>query len=393
MLQILWNKEIEKIKHAGYLKENTLVTDALIENFFDQILGLEEKLLLKLVLSKNPQQNDLDNLLNLWNIEKKHGAKSLILSYLLKSNPNLKATEYEEPRLKGLLLNQRFKNLNTLSHFKKIGTHLNNNNIIPLVFNDGLMKSINPNYPRYINDINLIVSNKHWVKSAKIAKSLGYHFRRINHDTFAILETKNSKEGIMDFCKNILPQAKNQKKLIKNITQRAKTDILFGIEAYIPSFEDILFVLLIGISDNLRCDKTYADLLNKILDCNFILKNYPELNWNIIVENTKLAGLEVKLNFAVKFIKKISKNIIPDNSTFFEKETNDYSNMVLFENLYYSDLQKECRALKFKEIFKNPALIKKYITLKTKYKFLKSLNNHPKLIQILIKDLNKIYSN
>ena len=184
--------------------------------------------------------------------------------------------------------------------------------------------------------------------------------------------------------------AKNQNKLVKNIFKRAKITNIYNIRTYTPCLEDILFILFINISDNLRCNKSYADLLNKILDCHFILNENNDINWDIILENSKLTGFEVKINIAVNFINKIIGKIIPDK-LFFEKEAIDYSNMVLFENFYYIKLQKECRNLKILNVIKKPLLIKKYIILKSKYKFLKLLNNHPKLIKLLIKDISKIY--
>ena len=84
---VLWNKEIDQIKESGYLNKNISVTDALIENFYNEILANEEKLLLKLIFSNNPSQEELDNLLKVWDIEVKQGSKSLLLAHFLKTQP------------------------------------------------------------------------------------------------------------------------------------------------------------------------------------------------------------------------------------------------------------------------------------------------------------------
>ena len=390
--EILWKKEIDNIRATGFLNVKTNICDALIEYFYNEILSMEEKILINLLLSKNPQQDELNKLLKNWDIETKNGAKSLILSYILKINPHLRATNYEEPRLKGLFLNQRFANLQTISHFKKIGIKLNKNNITPFLFNNSLMKFLNPNFPRYINDTDILVDKSCWVKSAKITKSLGYKFKKITKSTFVVYDANNSKNRIMDIHKNILEEIYNNKKLIKNFYKRAQKKTIYKTNVYIPAFEDMLFITLMHISNDLRKNKAPANLLYKISDCKFLIDNKEDFCWKILGENAKLTKSEVKINFAIKFINKISDNIFPEeirNNTLFEKETNDYSRMIIFKNFYYKDLQQKCREMKILNIIKKPKMLKEYLYLKIKYKSLKALNSHPKLIKLLIKDLNK----
>ena len=53
-MQVLWKKEIEEIKDSGYMRNDISITDALIENFFNEILYPTDKGLLQLAFSKNP---------------------------------------------------------------------------------------------------------------------------------------------------------------------------------------------------------------------------------------------------------------------------------------------------------------------------------------------------
>ena len=393
---VLWNKEIEEIKSTGYLKENISITDALIENFYNEIMGEEEKILLDLLLSPNPLQSELDKLLELWDIESKQSAKSLLLAYLLKTHPDLKATKYEEPRLKGLLLNQRFINLKIISHFTKIGKELNKNGIFPLIFKGCLFKWLNPDFPRYMGDVDILVPEKQWIKSARIAKSLGYWFKKLDIHSFDILENKNSKYGILDIHKFIYIGTKSEKKWLKNLFKRATKKDVFGVETLVPTAEDALFITLINLSNNLRDHKSQATLLYAILDCKYLLEKNKNFNWQIVIENAKYAGAEVQINFAMKFIKKFSQTIIPkdiQNQMIFEKETNDYSRMIMFKHFYYIDLQKKSRDMKITEVLRNPSKIKEYLSLKIKYKTLKILNRYPRLIKFFIADLKMIYNN
>ena len=96
------------------------------------------------------------------------------------------------------------------------------------------------------------------------------------------------------------------------------------------------------------------------------------------------------MNFALKFIKQIAENILPENISngkLFEKETQEYSNMVMYNRFYLEDLRTKCRALKFGQLFKEPKLIGEYIKIKPKYFALKLIKKHPVLIEKLIKDL------
>ena len=68
-MKLLYKSEIEDIKKSGYLKSDISITDALIENFYEEILTLEEKKLLKLAFKNNPSQEELDEVLKLWDIE------------------------------------------------------------------------------------------------------------------------------------------------------------------------------------------------------------------------------------------------------------------------------------------------------------------------------------
>ena len=392
---VLWNKEIDQIKESGYLNKNISVTDALIENFYNEILANEEKLLLKLIFSNNPNQEELDNLLKVWDIEVKQGSKSLLLAHFLKTHPELNATKYEEPRLKGLLLNLRFKNLQIISHFTKIGKEINKQEIVPIIFNDGLMKYLNPDAPRELADMDILVPEKKWVESAKIAKKLGYIFKKLNNFSFDILEKKDALYGILNIHKFINFETKKENIWLKDLYKRTTKNEIYGVKVNIPCYEDLIFILLTYISQNLRNNKAQSDLLYQIYDCKYLLDNKPDFNWNIIIENAKKTKTEVQINFAIKFLNKISENIVPveiRNNILFEKETNDYSKVVMFKRFYYIDLQKQCREMKIKDIIKKPKLWWKYITLKIKYKTLKSIQNHPKLIDLFIKDLNKIYN-
>lgn len=388
-MRILWNKEIEDINNTGYLNEQVSITDALIENFYNEILTEEEKGLLNLVFQKNPSQEELNKLLKSWDIEVKGGHKSLLLAYIMKIHPNLKFSDYERPRLKGLLNFFRFKNLKTISHYTKIGKALNNSGIEPLIIKGGAMKYLRSDLPRIMGDIDILVPEKYFMKSVNIATSLGYTYEKFDIHSVDLHE-RNSEEGAIDLHRYIYMDTGKDKSFIKDLFNRATAQNVFGVQSLVPCLEDLCFITLVNLSRNLRDKTSQAGLLYALFDCKFLIENKPDFNWRIVKENARKTGTEVQINFAMKFIEKVSKNILPREffqGMPFEKETNEYSNMVMFNRFYLEDIRTKCRQMKLKEVFKTPSQWKDYLILKPKYAYLKLLKKHPKMIELFIKDL------
>lgn len=394
--QILWNVEIDNIKNSGYLTTGTNITDALIENFFNNIMGEEEKLLIKLVCTFKPSQEELNELLKLWDIEVKQSTKSLLLAYLTKTNPELNFTEYEGPRLKGLLMNIRFKNLQHISHYSKIVKELNHNNITPVIIKNGAYRHLRPEFPRIANCFEIIVPEKVLEKSVKIAKQLGYHSKKTPYNSVVLYETNSTETPVLEIYPYFYTCTGKERRFNNGLFKRANEQDVFGVKTLVPSLEDLMFMTLVNISNDLRNTKSNANLLFDLYDCKFILDSKADFSWDIVKENAIKTNTKVHINFAIKFINKISKNILPQdlqNNILFEKETNDYSRMIMFKKFYYTDLQKQCREMKLGKIIKKPSSWGKYVSMKTKYKTLKSIKNHPRLIEWFIKDINKTYKN
>lgn len=388
-MQVLWKKEIEDIKNSGYLTGDLSITDALIENFYNEILTLGEKELLKLAFCKNPTQEELNELLKDWDIEVKGGSKSLMLAYFIKRHSELKFTSYEEPRLKGLLNYYRFHNLKTVAHFTKVGKALNKEGIVPIILKGGAMKFLRPDLPRVMGDIDILVPSDKYMRSAEIAAGLGYWWKKVDIHSID-LHPEGTEEGAIDLHKFIYMNTGFEENLLKGLFKRAEEKLVFGVKALVPSFEDMMFISLVNLARNLRDKTSQAGLLYALFDCKFLIENKPEFNWDIVKEDAKLTKTQVQVNFAVKFIEKISPNILPEEITdkkLFEKETRYYSNMVMYDRFYLEDLRIKCRALPIRDIFKSKENFLNYLKMKPKYYILKMLRKHPLLIEFFIRDL------
>lgn len=383
-MAVLWNKEIEEVKNSGYLRGNISITDALIENFYNEILTAEEKDLLEISFKTNPTQEELNELLKKWDIEKKDASKSLMLAYFIKMHPHLRFTSYEEPRLKGLLNFFRFRNLKTIAHYTKIGKALNKNGIEPIILKGGAMKFLRSDLPRVMNDIDIVIPEKDFIRGADIISELGYSYEKI--DIHSIDFHDFNGEGTVDLHKFVYMGTGFEKNFLEGLFKRAHFEMVFGVKTFVPSNEDMVFVALVNLAKNLRDKTSQAGLLYVLYDCKFLLEISENFDWNIVKENARKTKTEVQINFAIKFIDKISSEILPNEikqNMPFEKETNDYSRIVMYKRFYLEDIRTKCRALKLKEVLKSPKQWGEYLTLKPKYIILKSFRNYPKLISLV----------
>lgn len=384
--KVLYNKEIENIKNNGYLRETLDITDALIQNFANNIMKDEDKALMRMFFNPDVSQKHLDELLSQWDIEAKNCDKNLLLAYFMKYHPELKFNSYTKPRLMGLLNNIRFKNVKTFSHFVKIGKILNENNIIPIILKGGIMRILRPELPRIMGDIDILVEDKNFLKSVNLATKIGYTYDRIESHSID-LHDKDGK-GALDVHKFIYMGGKNDKKIISGLFKRVTKQNTFGIDILVPSNEDLLFIVLNNLARNLRDNTSKAGTLFAIFDCHYLINSKKDFNWNIVIENAKLSGTQIYINFAIKFINYLTPYVLPDflNEPLFEKETRDYSLCVMYKRFYLEEIREKSRKMKLKNLFKDYSLMD-YLKLKPKYFLLKQLINHPFLIKTFIKDL------
>ena len=381
---------VKKFLLNYFLKVNEASSEILINNFYNEILSPEDEDLIKLAFSLNPSQRDLDNLLNKWDIEKKGSNKSLLLAYIMKKHPNLRFNSYCEPRLRGLLYYYRFHNLQLFSHFVKVGRILNDNNIYPLILKGISMKYLRPELPRIMGDVDILVLKKNFFKSVELIKSLGYWYIKAEPHSIDF-HFQNSNESVIDVHSFLPFDIGYCKKFHQEIFKRAKLTTAFNIKCYMPSCEDILFILLTNLYRNLKDKTSRAGILLALFDFNFLINSKSDFNWDIVKKNAILTKNQVQINLALGFIRKISPYLIPEyikNDMFFDKDVKLYSLNILFEKYYLDELRLQCSKIPLKTIFKSKNNFFSYLKLKPKFYLLKLLINHPFLIMLIIQDLN-----
>lgn len=130
------------------ISDISLIEDYIVEYFRKKYISPNDKKLLELYFKKEVSQEDLDNFLESWDIEKEGAHKALLLSSFMKKHPELNYPKYVKPRLDGMLKYYRFKNLNGISHFKKACSALRKENIDVLIMKGGGNDALPTGFPQ-----------------------------------------------------------------------------------------------------------------------------------------------------------------------------------------------------------------------------------------------------
>ena len=140
----------QKISEILNLKKLKPLSEIVLDDLKYDILTKSDELLLNLIFSPCTTQKDLDDFLEKWDIEVQGGHKALMLSYFMKTHPDLTFSDYVKPRLDGLLKFYRFQNLKLIPHYQKICRELEK------YFASSLLSS--SDYEEYLKNYNKVVT-------------------------------------------------------------------------------------------------------------------------------------------------------------------------------------------------------------------------------------------
>ena len=365
--------------------------DALADTYINRLLTEKDKKLLGFIFKETVSQEELDKFFENWDIEVEGGNKNLMLAYFMKMHPELKFSDYTGPRLKGLLNYYKFKNIKLLSQFSKICNKLEKEGISSLIIKGGAMKFLRPEYPRVMGDIDILVHEEDFEKAGKIVEEMGYDCDYKLHSVD--LHPKGSEEGILDIHRFINVNTGCSAALInKNLFKRATHTKVFGVPAYVPCNEDLLFVSLMNMSRNIVEKTSVGGLFFVLFDIKFLLGSKPDFNWDIVIENAKKTKTEVQISFMAKFINKILPDFLPEQmkKLIFDKQLNDWCILLAYNRLFLWGMKQRNHQLRLSTMFSSWGNFVEYIKLKPKYWLLKPFKSSPTLAKFIM-GLDKKY--
>ena len=354
---------------------------SIVDVFYNELVSPQDQKLLEIAFAKKIEQAQLDHFFASWDIEKFGEVKSMMLSYVMKANPQLQFSSYEKPRLEGLLKYHRFHNLKLIAHYAKIVKALNEHNIFPMILKGGAMKHIRPDLSRAMGDIDILIPEEtQFEKAREICKNLGYE-EVIPDDHSIDLHLPNSTEGTVDLHRYIDLETNYDKSFSQELFARATKEKVFGVQAFVPCFEDLLFLAMINLARNLNNKTSLQGILYALFDFKYLSESKSDFDWNLVLRNIIKTKTYSQALLAMKFTNKIIPDILPESllsNKVINKKFNRHCDRIIFHHFFFNDFRNRHKKLSIKNALKNFENFKEYLINKPKYFLIKRIvrNSH-----------------
>lgn len=307
----------------------------------DEALGDLDRRLLKLALDEGTTQEDIDAFVKDWDIEAAPIRSVMLVAYIMKTRPDLEFPATISPRLKGVLSFCRFQNLKREAHFRKVSSALSAEGIPSLVMKGGAMKVYRPDFPRWMNDIDMLVPASEYERAVDIAVSMGYG-RIMVSDHSVDLHLEGSDEGLLDIHKHLEMFTGKEEALNDALFSRALKRNVFSGEGLVPCPEDMVFIALVNLYKNLAKNQTPESSLTTFFDIKYLIARKPDFDWSIVKDSAKRTGTEFQIYYSVVFLSSIIPDVFPPMLTESDLSDKEFENQ-LVDFLFKRDVLSKAR--------------------------------------------------
>ncbi|MBO6248764.1 MAG: nucleotidyltransferase family protein [Bacteroidales bacterium] len=274
-------------------------------------LGDLDRRLLRLALDSGSSQRDLDAFIKDWEIEAAPIRSVLLVAYIMKTRPDLVFPASVTPRLNGVLSFCRFQNLKKEAHFCKVASALSREGIPSLILKGGAMKVYRPDFPRWMNDIDMMVPADDYERAVDIAVSLGYS-RLMVTDHSVDLHEADSEEGLLDIHKHLEMFTGKEESLNEGLFSRASERKVFSAQGLVPSPEDMVFVALVNLYKNLAKNQTPESSLTTFFDIKYLVGLKKDFDMGIVKENARLSDAGFQVMYATRVVESVVPGMFPE---------------------------------------------------------------------------------
>lgn len=357
---------------------HTPVLEHLVNKLYRKYVSKSDRTLLNLVFAGRPTQKMVDDCMAACDIEALGAHKCILLSYLMHERPELTLSEYEAPRIRGLITYYRFANMKVLAHFSKIGKALNEAGIPMLLFKGGAMKLLRPDLPRVMNDVDVLIPAERMEEAVRIGEGLGYsHYKE---DSRHGVDFHTETESAVDVHHSIFDPGHDFRYFHRRLFERAAPQNAFGVDVLLPCHEDLFFLVMANFTKNLREHSTLKGLYYALCDCRFLQHDKKNFDWNIVCEDAVSSDTELEIRFAGEFMNAIVPGIIADLDARLpaSKDMEAFCNQMIFDEDYYLKRQKECQAIRVVELKNHPW---HYGSRIAKFLIMKKLRHNPAFVR------------
>ena len=388
----LYTEAIKNIMQEQKCYSPKELIDQSVDYFYKKLVSKNDQLLFDVAFNQRLTQQELDDFLNNWDIECAGSAKALMLSYTMRLFPDLKWNNYTGPRLQGVFNFYRFRNLELIAHYKRIGKALNDAGIFPMIFKGGAMRYLRPDLPRTMGDIDILVrTDSEYNQAKEIIRTLGYDYKDNEHSIDLFVPGKEDV-GVLDIHQYLEIGVEYDTELLKKkLFERAKRCSAFNVDTFLPCFEDLVFISLTNMVKNIRESTSVHGILYTLFDLKY-LTSLPDFNWDIVKEDVLLTQIEPQMYMAICFVNKVvpailSETLIEDEK--FKKNIVKWYNHDVFYTFYVDDVKRECKKLRLKNAFKSWKDFKHYFRIEGQHFFTKRIIKHPILVALFLKICHK----
>jgi len=290
--------------------DGSQVLNSVAKTLLQAFISTPSGRILKLAITKGVNQKYLDEQLAYIDIEALWGSDALLLAYAKQRHAALDFGDYNEPRLKGLLMYHRFQNLNCIALFTKVINMATTIESVPIASYDTAMSCLLPEQYRPFCKPGLVAkSEKHFVDLKQAVKNAGY---LVQEDVgfFTVLENEKNKErGINVFLSTGFG--------VKEITawqsfiSRTSATQVFRNSCLIPSVEDMLATSICRIWTKLRTDPRLRDLAFDIWDL-FCLKERQKMDVELLQRIVVERNMAAQYYLVGCFVNNIIPGLLPE---------------------------------------------------------------------------------
>lgn len=284
--------------------------ERITEEYRNKYITDNDEKLLGLFFKTDVSQEDLDKFLSEWDIEEEGAHKALMLAYFMKKHPELKYPQYVEPRLNGLLKYFKYRNLRQMSYFKKICRAIKQKNVDIMIIKGGSLRFYNPDYPRIMGDIDILVGDENYKTAVDTALSFGYKYFAFEHS----VDIYDPNLGfLVDIHRKLNMQTISDIKFNEDVFKRAHKEKVFDVDdIYVPCPEDVMFILLINLNKDLAQHTATNNFLYYIADSMFLLNLKPDFNWDIVKETVIKTNSKLHIALAIHFLNRFVPVKLPE---------------------------------------------------------------------------------
>lgn len=286
--------------------------DKIISDNIGRALDPFDRRILDISLCDSIDQDDLDSFLAEWDIEKAPIKSVMLVSYLMKTHSEVTFPQSVIPRLNGVLSFCRFQNLKREAHLCRIGKLLASEGIPFVILKGGAMKVYRPDFPRWMNDIDIIVPADRYDRTLEIAVSNGYS-RAMLTDHSADLSLPGSEEGLLDIHHHLEMMTGKDEAFNEGLFSRATRTNVFSVQGFLPCPEDMVFIALVNLFKNLVKRQTPESCLTTFYDLKFLVDSKKDFNWDLISENARLTDTEFQVYYSTLFISQVLPDLMPES--------------------------------------------------------------------------------